>query len=200
MIKQILIVSVLATQCLISCNNVSSKQSQATSTTSSQAGTLTFEDSIVFQSENLTIRRISNHIYQHISFLNTESFGRVPCNGMLVVNGNEAIVFDTPADNESSQELIDHVTKQLNCNINAIVATHFHADCVAGLEKFHEHNIASYANGKTIELLKTKGSKFGIPKNGFDDKLVLNVGDKKVYSEYFGEGHTKDNVVGYFPD
>ncbi|HLG38812.1 MAG TPA: hypothetical protein VI461_04050, partial [Chitinophagaceae bacterium] len=35
---------------------------------------------------------------------------------------------------------------------------------------------------------------------GFNDSLVLNIGDKKVYCEYFGEGHTKDNVIGYFPE
>ncbi len=28
----------------------------------------------------------------------------------------------------------------------------------------------------------------------------MNVGDKKVYAEYFGEGRTKDNIIGYFPE
>ena len=34
----------------------------------------------------------------------------------------------------------------------------------------------------------------------FDSYLILAIGDKKVYAEYFGEGHTKDNVIGYFPE
>ncbi len=29
--------------------------------------------------------------------------------------------------------------------------------------------------------------------------MELTVGSKKVITEYLGEGHTKDNVVGYFP-
>ena len=37
------------------------------------------------------------------------------------------------------------------------------------------------------------------PENGFSDSLKLNVGNEYVTVKYFGEGHTKDNVVGYFP-
>ncbi len=118
---------------------------------------------------------------------------------MLVVNENEAIVFDTPSDIESSTELINYVTEKLNCKIKAIIPTHFHEDCVGGLEKFNEHNIPAYATNKTLELLKNKGQIFSKPIKGFVDSLTLDIGDKKVYAEYFGEGHTKDNIVGYFP-
>jgi metallo-beta-lactamase class B len=45
-----------------------------------------------------------------------------------------------------------------------------------------------------------RASNSPIPKNGFDNLLELKVGDKKVFAEFFGEGHTKDNVIGYFPD
>ena len=36
----------------------------------------------------------------------TESFGKVACNGMIVVDDDEAIVFDTPVNNEVSEELL----------------------------------------------------------------------------------------------
>ena len=29
--------------------------------------------------------------------------------------------------------------------------------------------------------------------------MILNVGNQKVYLKFFGEGHTKDNVVAYYP-
>ena len=154
---------------------------------------------VVYRSDNLIIQKLSDHVYQHISFLNTTDFGKVDCNGMIVVNENEAVVFDTPADNESSAELIGYLKKQ-HYRINAIIPTHFHDDCVGGLEKFNENDIPSYASNKTITLLKNKGKKFSNPMQGFDDSLTLNVGNKKVYLRFFGEGHTKDNIVGYFPD
>lgn len=159
-----------------------------------------FNDSVVYKTGNLIILRLTDHVYQHISFLNTNDFGKVDCNGMIVINKKEAIVFDTPSDDKGSGELINYITRALNSKIKAIIPTHFHEDCVGGLEKFNEHNIPAYASGKTIELLKNKGRTFSKPLQVFEDSLVLAVGDRQVYVGYFGEGHTKDNVVGYFPD
>lgn len=154
----------------------------------------------LYKTENLVIQKLSNHIYLHISFLKTNDFGKVACNGMIVVNKNEAIIFDTPSDNESAEELIIYLTKTLNCNIKAIIPTHFHKDCVGGLEKFNEFNIPSYASGKTIELLNKAGEQFSRPIKAFETKFSLKVGGKKVYTEYFGEGHTIDNIIGYYPE
>ena len=151
-----------------------------------------------YQSENLIINKLTDHVYQHISYLNTESFGRVACNGMIVVNGSEAVIFDTPATNETAEELIRYLTEKLHVKIKGVVATHFHADCVGGLEAFHERGVPSYADNRTIALLK--GKKSSQPKNGFANTLALKVGNKKVYAQFMGEGHTKDNVIGYFPE
>ena len=154
---------------------------------------------ILYRSDNLIIQQLSAHVYQHISFLNTTSFGKVDCNGMVVVNGNEAVIFDSPATDESSLELINYL-KAHNYKITAIIPTHFHEDCVGGLEKFNENNIPCYASDKTIALLKNKGRLFSKPIQGFNKSLALPVGNKKIYVRYFGEGHTSDNVVGYFPE
>ncbi len=151
-----------------------------------------------YHSETLEIQQLSSHVYQHTSFLDTESFGKVPCNGMIVVDKQEAIIFDTPADSPASSELINWVENTLDCKVKAIIPTHFHADCLAGLEVFHQHHIPSYANNATINLARQRNSP--LPQNGFDSLLELKVGDKKVIAEFFGEGHTKDNVIGYFPD
>ncbi len=200
MLKQILNIIIAAGLISISCKEFSTKQTSADSKTTSKTGSLPTKDSITYETKNLIIHRLSNHVYEHTSFLNTNDFGRVPSNGMVVVNEHEAIVFDSPADDESSEELINYVTNTLECKIKAVIPTHFHEDCVGGLNKFNEYNIPSYAFAKTIELLKDKGRKFSKPIKGFDDRLALDIGDKKVYVEYFGEGHTKDNIIGYFPE
>lgn len=153
-----------------------------------------------YKTQNLIIQKLSNHIYAHVSFLKTNDFGTVGCNGMIVVNENEAIIFDTPSNDQGSEELIAYVTKTLNCKIKAIIPTHFHNDCVGGLEKFKEYNIPAYASAKTIELLNQRGIKFSKPINSFDNKLSIKIGHKKVYAAYYGEGHTKDNIIGYFQD
>ncbi len=156
------------------------------------------KDTLVYKSENLTIRKLSDHVYLHTSYLKTQDFGKVSCNGMVVVDKKEAIVFDTPADKESSAELIQYFTSQMTVKIKGIVATHFHADCVAGLVEFHHQHIPSYAENRTINYLKAAKTKVEIPEKGFDNFLELKVGDEKVDAAYFGEGHTKDNTIGYF--
>ena len=68
---------------------------------------------------------------------------------------------------------------------------------MGGLKAFHENNIPSYANFKTIELAKEDSTV--VPQNGFSDSLILKIGNENITAKFLGEGHTKDNVVGYFP-
>lgn len=155
------------------------------------------ERDTVYQSDQLIITRLANHSYIHTSFLYTNSFGKVPCNGMLVINKNEAVVFDTPANDTSTTELINWIEKQAKSKIKAVIPTHYHEDCLGGLKAFHQLNIPSYASKTTIALAREQ--KYTIPKNAFADQLDLTVGGEKIYTRFFGEGHTKDNVVAYFP-
>lgn len=150
----------------------------------------------VYKTTKLKVIQISAHAYVHISYKQTTDFGYVPCNGLIVINSNQSIVFDTPTNDSSSLELIKWITENLHCTIKAIVPTHFHDDCLGGLQEFHQHKIPSFANKRTIELAKQNN--MVIPENGFIDSLVLTLGNEKVTAKFFGEGHTKDNVVGYF--
>ncbi len=156
-----------------------------------------FKPKVVYQSDDLIITQISKNAFEHTSYLQTQDFGKVPCNGLVVSNSKEAIIFDTPTNDKGSEELIKWITDQLHFKIKAIIPTHFHDDCLGGLKAFHDHHIASYANFKTIALAKEKG--FVVPQNGFKDGLTLKVGKKTITAQFFGEGHTRDNVVGYFP-
>ena len=149
-------------------------------------------------SEDIVIKKIGKNVYQHISYLQTQSFGKVDCNGMIVVDGKEAVVFDTPATIEASEALIKWVADSLSCKVVAVIATHFHEDCVGGLEAFHKHGIPSYATEKTIEF--AKAAKFPVPQTGFQNSKEFKVGKRKVLATFMGEGHTRDNIIGYFPD
>ncbi|MBJ7880464.1 subclass B1 metallo-beta-lactamase [Gelidibacter salicanalis] len=199
--KILLAFSLLLGLTFISCKKSSSNHNQTNQETKKEITNKPLTDSlIVYQTENLIVNRLSNHIYEHISYLNTDDFGKATCNGMLVINENKGIVFDTPTDDKSSLELINFVTNVLKSEIIGLIPTHFHKDCVGGITEFENHNIQTYASKQTIELLKTNGQEFSEPIKDFDNSLTLDIGNKKVYAEYFGEGHTKDNVVGYFPE
>ena len=114
---------------------------------------------------------------------------------MIVCKGMKRY-FDTPTEMKL-RELINWLTQSLKCKIIAVVPTHYHIDNLGGLEEFHRQGIISYAYNKTIQIAKENGST--IPKQGFDKYLNLNIGNEAVHIEFCGEGHTCDNIIGYFP-
>ncbi|WP_126971704.1 subclass B1 metallo-beta-lactamase [Gynurincola endophyticus] len=156
-----------------------------------------FEPKVVYQSDDLVVTQITENAYQHVSYLQTNDFGKVPCNGLIVRDNNEVIIFDTPTNDKSSETLIKWIKETLHCKINAIVPTHFHNDCLGGLKAFEDNGVPSYSYFKTVELAKEND--LVVPQNSFTDSLTLKVGNQKVMAKYFGEGHTIDNVIGYFP-
>lgn len=147
--------------------------------------------------QQVLLKQLSENTFVHTSYLQTDDYGHVPCNGLVVRNGHQALIFDTPTDDQSAKELIRLVQDSLLCKIMTVVPTHFHSDCLGGLKAFHEAGIPSIANELTLELAKNSGVE--IPKNGFRDSLILEIGRGKVVIKFLGQGHTRDNVVGYFP-
>lgn len=156
-----------------------------------------FQAQEVYRSGTLVLTQVSENTFIHTSFLQTNDFGNVPCNGLVVRNGNKAVVLDTPTDVAASEELIQWITKNQQLEIKGIVPTHFHNDCLGGLQAFADRGIPSYGTFKTIEL--AKANNYVVPQYGFADSLVLKLGRRSLIVKHFGEGHTRDNVVAYFP-
>jgi metallo-beta-lactamase class B len=151
----------------------------------------------VYRSAEITINQISPNTFQHISSLATNDFGKVPCNGLIVRDKNEVVIFDTPTNDKSAEALILWVKKKLHCQIKAIVPTHFHGDCLGGLQAFHAQGIPSIAHELTLQLAQK--NEMVLPQKGFTEAMELKVGNEKVLLHFFGEGHTKDNIVAFFP-
>lgn len=158
------------------------------------------QNSLVYQSELLEIEQISANTLLHRSFLILEQWGKFGCNGLVYINSGEAIIFDTPVNDSASAELIDWIQEKRNTTIKAVVINHFHNDCLGGLSTFHRQKIPSYSLNKTRILAeKDTANKAEIPQNGFEGRLVLNVGKAEIINLFPGEGHTADNIVSYIP-
>ncbi|MEO9853961.1 MAG: subclass B1 metallo-beta-lactamase [Reichenbachiella sp.] len=155
------------------------------------------ESAVIYSSDQLKIHSIDEGVYVHEAYLQTESWGKVGCNGLIYVNQNEAVIFDTPPDTVATKELIAYVTDQLNAKVIAFVPTHFHDDCLGGLSVVHPLGIVSIANQLTVELASENEET--APLMGFDTEFSLPVGDQEVLMKYVGEGHTRDNIIGYVP-
>lgn len=151
-----------------------------------------------YSSDHLIIDNLSTHCYVHTSYLETESYGKVACNGMIVVSNGEAVIVDTPINDADATALIEWIENNLNAKVTGVVATHFHEDCLGSLQTFHDRGIATYATNQTIELATKAG--FDVPKIGFKDTLNLKVGSLIIENKFLGAGHTQDNIVTYVKD
>lgn len=150
-----------------------------------------------YESGTLKIEQLTENTYLHISYLTLPEYGKVACNGMIVANGGEAIVFDTPTNDSVSLELIGWIEDELQSSVKAVVINHFHDDCLGGLAAFHSRGIPSYANRQTLTLAREEGGE--VPERGFTDSSLLDAGRVTVVNRFLGEGHTPDNIVSYVP-
>ena len=55
-----------------------------------------FKPKKVYKSKELIITQITQNTFVHTSYKQTDEFGNVPCNGLIVRKGTETIIFDTP--------------------------------------------------------------------------------------------------------
>ena len=147
--------------------------------------------------QQVVLKQLSENTFIHTSYLQTDDFGHVPCNGLVIRNGQQALVFDTPTDDKGAKELIRLVQDSLHCKVVMVIPTHFHNDCLGGLQAFHDAGIPSIANELTLEL--AKNSQVTVPEFSFHKSFTFKVGQEKVLIKFLGQGHTRDNVVGYFP-
>lgn len=152
------------------------------------------QNKFLYKTERLEIQQLTENTFIHISYLETDSWGKVGCNGLVFISKNEAAIFDTPTNNEASEELIHWLTAK-GISVKAVVVNHFHDDCLGGLQAFHNKNVVSYANATTLELATKAGEE--VPKIGFKNENFIKIGNKKVHNIFLGEAHTKDNIVSY---
>ena len=152
---------------------------------------------VIYSSPTLKVRQLTDHTYQHISYLQTESWGKVGCNGMIYVHKGQAMVFDTPTNDSASVELIGMIRDELEAKVKAVVVNHFHDDCLGGLQAFHDAGIKSYTQAQTPALAEKDGAV--IPQKTFDEELELKLKGASVILYHPGPAHATGNIVAYIP-
>ena len=149
-------------------------------------------------SDDLELIRISDNSYIHISYLITSNGRRVPCNGLIYINRDEAFIIDTPVNDELTLDLINWLKSNLCVSVAGVIATHWHVDCMGGLGQVHKCGIKSYAHELTCEIAESKD--LPVPEYNFKDSLEIKSGINKILCKYFGAGHTIDNIVVWIPE
>ena len=147
--------------------------------------------------DDVVLRLIAPDVWVHTSYAELPQSGRVPANGLLVVDGSEAMLIDLPWTDEQTAALFEWINAECGARVTTVVPTHFHEDCMGGLREAHRRRALSYALDRTI--LAASRRQLPIPQNAFREEIVLTCGGTPVEVRYFGAGHTADNVVAWLP-
>ena len=146
---------------------------------------------------DLVLLQLTPNVYQHISYAEISGFGRVASNGMILKDGHKAFLFDTPVNDQQTQQLVEWIKDSLKLQLVGFIPNHWHIDCMGGLAYLQRIGIDSYANQMTIDLAKAKN--LPVPAHGFKDSLELKLGNHVISVYYPGAGHTTDNIVVWIP-
>ena len=148
-------------------------------------------------SDDIELVRLSDNAWAHVSVTEIPPFGQVASNGLILTNGGEAFLFDTPVNNKQTQKLVDAIRNTLHSTVTTFIPNHWHTDAMGGLDYLHRQGVKSYAYRGTIDIAKAKQKT--VPQQGFDDSLRLNLKGIEVQAHYLGEGHSTDNIVVWIP-
>ncbi len=149
-------------------------------------------------SDDLSLVKISENTFIHISYLQIESYGRFPCNGLVYITSGNAYIMDTPVNDELTLKLINWLVNDMGVAIKGVIVNHWHVDCMGGLNQVHQSGIKSYAHELTCEIAASKN--LPVPQISFRDSLVISSGEKEIICKYFGGAHTLDNIVVWVPE
>ncbi len=148
-------------------------------------------------SEDLQVIKLTDNAYIHISYLEITGSGRFPCNGLVFISNGKAVMIDTPVNDSLAVQLISWFTKNMNISIETVIPTHWHVDCLGGLNGAHQAGLQSYALELTKQLAMEHD--YTAPQITFADSLTLQVGEKEIQCYFPGGGHTVDNIVVWIP-
>jgi len=148
-------------------------------------------------SNDIEVIKISDNAYVHVSYWDVPRYGRIPSNGLIFIQGNEAFLFDSPMTDLLTIALVSWMKDSMKLKIVGFVPNHWHADCMGGLGILQSQKIDSYANQMTIDIAKSKN--LPIPAHGFHDSLQLQLGGKPIECFFLGAAHSLDNIVVWIP-
>ena len=156
---------------------------------SSQAQT---NEKIVIDND-IQLIHLQDSVYVHVTWHHLDDFGRFPSNGLIVIRNGQALMIDTPMDNDKTERLTNYLKESMSVDLVKLIIGHFHDDCMGGLGYLQSIGIESIANAMTIEKCKEIG--LPVPSTSFTDSLTFDFNGEQIECRYFGAGHSFDNIT-----
>src|SRR5690554_2121832 len=152
---------------------------------------------IIVIDDDIQLIHLQDSVYVHVTWHHLDDFGRFPSNGLIVIRNGQALMIDTPMDNDKTERLTNYLKESMSVDLVKLIIGHFHDDCLGGLGYLQSIGIESIANAMTIEKYKEIG--LPVPSTSFTDSLTFDFNGEQIECRYFGVGHSFDNITVWIP-
>jgi metallo-beta-lactamase class B len=146
---------------------------------------------------DIELLHLRDSIYVHVTWHTQGDYGRFPSNGLMVIRNGQALMVDTPMDNDKTERLTRYLKDSMSVDLVKLIIGHFHNDCMGGLEYIQRMGVESVANVLTIEKCRETG--LPVPSTPFSGSMVFDFHGEQIDCRYFGAGHSSDNITVYIP-
>ncbi|WP_343540148.1 BlaB/IND/MUS family subclass B1 metallo-beta-lactamase [Sphingobacterium thalpophilum] len=153
--------------------------------------------SLQAQEKPLSIEKINSQLYLFTTY-NTFEGTRYAANAVYLITKKGVVVFNTPWDSTQYQPLLDSIQHKHQLPVIAVYATHWHEDRAGGFAYYNKIGIPTYATQKTNDLLKANNKAQAT--HLAEINKTYKIGGQSFVLNFFGPGHSLDNVVVWFPD
>lgn len=146
---------------------------------------------------DIQLVHLKDSIFVHTTWHHLEEYGRFPSNGMIIIRNGEALMIDTPMDNNKTESLVKYLKDSLSVKVTKLIIGHFHDDCLGGLEYLQSIGVESIANSRTIAKCIDLG--LPVPTTSFTEALNIDFNGEQIECRFFGAGHSFDNITVWIP-
>lgn len=148
--------------------------------------------------DDLSVARISEHVWVHTTVKVVANGHRFPANGLIVITDDGVVLIDTAWGTEATSELLGWVEGSLGQPVIAAVVTHFHDDSLGGATVLADAGIPFFSGGLTPSLAVVISQPAPTVIPGLD-VAGGRAGFHGLELLYPGPGHSPDNVVVWIP-
>lgn len=143
--------------------------------------------------DDVSVRRMAPGVWVHTT-VSGEDFGRYPANGLVIEDGEDALLVDTGWNSRQAEHLLAWAQEELRRPVRAAVVTHFHIDRTGGVPALVARGLPVYGLEETSRLAKARGE--SAPSHTFAEAQRL--GSLELF--FPGAGHARDNLVVWHRD
>jgi metallo-beta-lactamase class B len=148
-------------------------------------------------SRDIELHRVAEDIWVHTTFADVPGIGRRPANGLVVVDGHEAMLIALPRTDQQTSQLLEWIAQKWGITVTTVIPIDFRDDSPGGLSQAHRPGAVSRALDRTVALAKQKS--LPVPQDLYAGELQLHCRKTEVVVTHLGAGDTIDNVVAWMP-